>query len=291
MSFNGIDVTKELPACCDRHDFKQGNGSWGSTSTEYYTCVHCGAEHAHFADKRFKVVVIDRVPGPRKTLYRDNERINNFCEDVLMPFFRAKAEGLPPLPEDKWTPRVWSPTPIPRVPENLTVAVQREHGDPKVDGLLNAMFPNRWSLFTSKDSEKVEMPTDPVRKAKVEFWEGVFKEVGLTGYDMIPNQYWPEAYRDLRNTDPWYTATKDGAKLTIGRRKRVYSIEAERKEPFDCKHLHAVAFVDGVTYEDNTRGEWSNGNLMATKVLVHSYGREKLVEYLRLLLRGLQGPV
>lgn len=93
------------------------------------------------------------------------------------------------------------------------------------------------------------------------FFSGIFSEVGGAYLQPIPNQYSPR-----EDAPPWFFAyTKKGV-IKIGERKRVINIDWSQSY---IEH-------DASIFEDNVTKEGS---------LIHAWGRDKCVEYLKKLLK------
>lgn len=84
-------------------------------------------------------------------------------------------------------------------------------------------------------------------------------------FHQLENKYWPDAYVEERKRSPWWLAMTPAGPITIGRRKRVISIDWEDTA------LRTVVTEDAVT-----KGE----------TYVHAYGYAKAVEYLTTLSRA-----
>lgn len=99
-------------------------------------------------------------------------------------------------------------------------------------------------------------------RAEREFFVQVFNEAGLGHVVLseIPNGYWPDAYEDMQT--PWFLARLPYGNIKIGFCKRVISIDWS-----DTKtDLYQLFASEDVTKE---------------KYLVHAWGKDKAVEYLK----------
>lgn len=96
---------------------------------------------------------------------------------------------------------------------------------------------------------------------KLEEMKALFTLAGievLTHWE-LPNQYWPEAYVDLRKANPWWLVkTKHGC-VKIGWRKSVISINWEDTP------IHQIITEDDVTKDEK---------------MVHAWGYVKALTYL-----------
>lgn len=78
----------------------------------------------------------------------------------------------------------------------------------------------------------------------------------------LPNDYWPEAYTDLRKANPWWLIETQFGLIEIGWRKRVISI-----------HWSSTAM----------RVEVTTDNVTKDADMVHAWGYPKALEYLAAL--------
>jgi len=87
----------------------------------------------------------------------------------------------------------------------------------------------------------------------------------------LENQYWPEAYTELRQENPWWLVKTEYGLVKIGWRKRVISIDWSdtlyQAKIVDDSDSH---WPDSITTDEVTRSE----------TLVHAWNYLKALEYL-----------
>jgi hypothetical protein len=158
----------------------------------------------------------------------------------------------------------------PQVPELLTVRVGFY-----IAGLGEACA---WSPPVSHEQTKdLPIPEDPRRRCHDEVFQGVWKELRDKGYAFpvpteIPNEY----FNDSNNVEPWFTFKRGKETFTVGPRKRVISIHIKAPK-FSARGL--ISIVNALGKRDDTTHETG-----PTSVLIHAWGRDKLVEYLTALM-------
>lgn len=105
------------------------------------------------------------------------------------------------------------------------------------------------------------------RAPDVDYFRALFLLAGIEIVKMyeLPNQYWPQAYPELRTAHPWQLVMTSVGPMKIGWRKRVISISWEDTA------IRCVLTEDDVTKDET---------------LVHAWSYQKALEYLTAL--GLQ---
>jgi len=231
-------------------------------STSQFSCKACNRS------------VLEITSGFHMILFApkdSSDEMFDWVNDILTPFWRAEKEKL----KDK-NEAYKEPTPVPpRLPRQVTGFFVRDDKYVEVD---------------HQESYKVEIPPDPIRVKHDEFWGGVLKVLGIEAVE-TRNRYFPDNgnFENAKELEPWYTCEVNGATLLFGPRKRVYSIQVEREEPFDVAAISKLAEADGTSYWAN--GGWHNHEMPKAKNLdVHAWGRDKLIAYFGLILGGLNAP-
>ncbi len=98
---------------------------------------------------------------------------------------------------------------------------------------------------------------------EIDFFTTVFEEAGLTYSELrlLPNGY------SRRSPSPWFLLMTDHGPIKVGARKRV----------FEINWSHFEIAVDGTEL-------FKDEEVTQAQSLVHAWGREKLIEYLRTLM-------
>lgn len=96
----------------------------------------------------------------------------------------------------------------------------------------------------------------------------------LAGFEIenifeLVNQYWPEAYQDLIQQNPWWLVKTKHGLIKIGWRKRVINIDWSDTE------YRAEKFGDGVWPDSITKDE-----VTRSETNVHAWSYLKALEYL-----------
>lgn len=83
----------------------------------------------------------------------------------------------------------------------------------------------------------------------------MFSKAGIPvlAVEQTPNQYWPnvDAYKEIREANPWYTVSTPLGKIIIGARKRVFSIDWS-DTPVRC-----LVTLDAVTKDTSSVHAWT----------------------------------
>lgn len=118
---------------------------------------------------------------------------------------------------------------------------------------------------------------DHQAKEEHDYFYSIFQEAGFINFDMteIPNQYHGG---ECLSCAPWFTVVADGITFTIGWRKRVISIHTS-----DPRFNFIKLFAD----QDVTKGyeviEENRAKVLASNTYIHAWGKEKCIEYLKLI--------
>lgn len=104
-------------------------------------------------------------------------------------------------------------------------------------------FENKYTVMTEE-------------QAKTFFIQAGFKVLAV---EVLVNQYWPPAYTELREGNPWFMILTEYGWIKIGHRKRVYSLNWE----------HTAL-----------RLEITDDNVTKNDVLVHAWSAPDLLKYL-----------
>lgn len=138
-------------------------------------------------------------------------------------------------------------------------------GKEYVDALKSAAEILRRYRSYDYEVEVVKQPTPEDVRFNEKKVRALFELADLTVTSLwrLENQYWPEAYVQLRINNPWWLVeTKEVGLIEIGPRKSVYEAR------WDKSKVRAIVTEDQVT---------------KSETLVHSYGLDKMGEYLRSL--------
>jgi hypothetical protein len=229
-------------------------------------CPECGKGwtlgNAHDAVQRRESIIVDLIPGQtiaeRELFWKDktdglytfghNPGVRNAKFIDLGPDNGCDYKGLqappprPPVNEKGW--RCHHP---PFKNEKLTREYVAEEGDSCSMDVCR--YEHTQCNLLRKYREERQFFTDVFIAA------GIFKVV----LSEIPNRYWPDAYGPQA---PWFLARMPYGNIVIGWRKRVISIDWS-----DTKmDLYQLFASEDVTKE---------------KYLVHAWGKDKAVEYLK----------
>jgi len=105
-----------------------------------------------------------------------------------------------------------------------------------------------------------------------------------TGQRFIPTETKNGYYEDSGNTEPWYTWQMMGVNdkvvtFLFGPRKRVDSLTLSADEStLDTAALKFLGKRDAVTYDAD--GSWKSDQETAKEITIHSWGKDKAIEYL-----------
>jgi hypothetical protein len=249
-------LSEELPDCiCGIHNYGGGGGmiSPGFANSNFI-CNECrrGTMVLQYG-QHCSVLLADTMPAPK-----GDKVLVDYVNDILIPSLRASLEK----GERASTP--------PQIPIQVTVMLRLESGWEKVDRDLSA---------------SLEIPPDPIRTKHDEYWGGLLKQLGWKDTAKeIPNRY----YNDRNNNEPWYEVNDlNGRTIRFGPRKRVISIEMEAEKPFSCELISEAAKKDDTSYWNDDHWHLWDATT-ATKLCVHAWGKEKFIEYMGLIKRGLQ---
>lgn len=159
---------------------------------------------------------------------------------------------------------------------------------PKVPdcAVVYVMLRGEWVSVDRAESAMLNVPPDPIRVAHDTYWADVFKQ--LHDSSALAPEVKPtlteNQYVGARGTaaEPWYTFTAGGRHFLLGPRKRVDSVEVTSETLMDTAKIRALAERDNTTYE--AEGGWKSNVSQAKKILIHAGTKEKLVEYVKVLL-------
>jgi len=154
---------------------------------------------------------------------------------------------------------------MPHNPEGLVCPICGINWEPSPRGVMDQ--------FYCRDAEAL------VHKTCYERWLGFQQRMlfisalnnsnfRVESFDQIPNQY-----KGAWNT-PWYVVTfqTPGLRMTIGRRKRVFSVTFESDDDLPFSQIKKMFKEEDVTKEFNSQ-----------HVLLHAWSDEKLREYIKKL--------
>ncbi len=161
-----------------------------------------------------------------------------------------------------------APDPL-NVPDGVTAYVGRD---------------GEWE-HVNPECEASPLPADPLRVGWDAYFDDVFEQVALATGQTITRTEAPNGYHsDALKAEPWWGFRIRHADFLVGPRKRVINIEFIASEPVNVTALRDVATADKVTYEAN--GRYQNQADRARLVTIHAWNKEKLVEYLTLLIKA-----
>ena len=137
-----------------------------------------------------------------------------------------------------------------------------------------------WARQDAQASQSVPVPRDPITVRNEEFWNDVFGVLEITGATPTQNGY------HHHSNEPWFRFSRYGVDFLVGWRKRVVSLEMRFSDSKDVTPLRDLAAKDNTTFE--VEGHWGtqphNPTVKGSHVLIHAWGREKCVEYLKAMM-------
>ena len=177
-----------------------------------------------------------------------------------------------------------------------------------------------WVLVTAEESAKHFPKPDPTRVWNAAYFRDVWVKLSENLGVLLP--YPSKTKNEYGGVEDWYTFTLNGAVFKVGWRKRVVNVEVEYPGLVDVTDISAVAKGDGTTYEayglertmtlqehlgkeweeadedqramllgcypdgmiTTRKGGWQDDMSKAQHVCVHAWTKDKLVEYLTLLV-------
>ena len=77
--------------------------------------------------------------------------------------------------------------------------------------------------------------------------------IEITGLEKIENEYWPEAYTEQREANPWWNVMTPVGTIKLGWRKRVLNID------WTDTSVRAIVTKDSVTKDETHVHAWSMG--------------------------------
>jgi hypothetical protein len=230
-------LAEQIPPCpCGAMRLVGGGGSVGGGLYQtWFTCTNCQRSIGALASQAPTFIVYAQVHA-----YKTAEAWMN---DVLLK--RVIAQNKPPFDP-------------PRIPDGVQVLRRHDNGT--------------WLVFTPENTKDLPMPEDPQRTSMEDFWrkqrqrlEATFNKSFL--FDEVENQY------DGDSSSPWYSFDFFGARVTVGWRWRVITINWDSKKLTPT--LKAKSSDDGVTYYDGC---------------IHARGADKFHEYMKILSIDLGAP-
>jgi len=304
-------MPEDCPSCvCGAHAWESGGGSFGgSVSSQWFTCPSCGRK------------ALDLCAGSNQAFVQmasasEYSKLDNhlgYINEILLVAFRANGEKCQkardamslahknkwfaehdlPLDSDVTTfskelrgeysdsfyemdkqPEYRCPIGFecsvlpPQIPKELVIRL----------GNFTGRGAERWTLADNATSQLLPLPIDPIRVRHDAYFLPLFEKLGLGHPTEITNQYCGA------KCEPWYQFIIGECTFVVGPRKRVDNIEVfcPSGKQLDTTAIAAVAKADDTTYYADEG--WKSDAPKATKVCVHAWNKEKLEQYLTILM-------
>jgi len=303
-------LPEDLPKCiCGSHAWESGGATIGRMTQQSFACSNCGREglflsahscdgfltatdmNSHMPYLNRVLLVTWRAWGEKIEAARDEFVIRksasffdafNLPADTKREQMSKEVEQAADIFWDQLynhdeyrRPSGFKDTPLPpKLPAGLSIFLMRGSKD------------NRdWYLVNRADTEKLEIPPDPVRTRHDECYGPIFPKLAQQlGVDILRREV-PNQYCGASN-EPWFEFELGQATFTVGPRKRVTAIKVKAPLGIATDAIRAVAQADDTTYEAYGQagvGGWQAEIDPAYTLEIHAWGREKLEEYLLLL--------
>lgn len=155
----------------------------------------------------------------------------------------------------------------PQLPESLTMYLYAKK--------------NKWHKVDPYKTKDLPIPPDPIRVAHDTYFDDVFyeleKKFGAIDRTRVRNRY------TGAQNQPWYEFKIKNFVFVFGPRKRVTAIQATTEGIIATKNIRSIAVADNTTYYAD--GDWQSDIPRAKKIEVHAWTKDKLIEYLTILIR------
>ena len=310
-------MCEDAPVCvCGAKDWSPGGGSFGGLSQQWMNCKSCGRPMCILFGYSNGCVFQHRDVGGDindfaswlndvmlVVLRAEGEHIDEarsaFLEESGREFRRQNGVPLDATPDDirkdkeldekytQWwyseaasqSPEYRRPTKYalnytPPIPPNIP---EKMHLRLLCWGVNGERDNSDYVLVETIQSLSVAMPPDPIRVHHDEFYLPVLAELGIADFKLIDNQYCGA------KSEPWYEFNIGETVFTVGPRKRVTSISVRAPSGINTVKIGALAQSDSVTYEaDNRLNDFDKAE--TSNVLIHAWGKDKLKEYLAILI-------
>jgi len=282
----------KCPWCgCTTWDLGDQRYNTDDSSVGHYKCTGCLTHAVFFAQGHANLFVISELAAeliwielavvPAWALEAERLEAARAELSAIHRLETNKAMGLPPdargmaIPDDvrsEWTDRLAS--------FRSSAAWQHPKGfersplPPQMPAGMKAFIrqPTGWEQVNPEDTANLPIPTHPIRTRHEALFGETFAAVkSALEIEFVPTEL-PSGYGpDPLNLVPWYSFFIGPVEFTVGPRKRVISISAKSPLPMNLIEIHELSERDEPTYE-------RDGDDLA--VLIHAWGREKLLEYL-----------
>lgn len=254
-------LPEDMPRCeCGKRNYSSGGGMVShDIVSQQFNCSSCNRMSLYVYLFGYSAILYMKEP-PREHHRRDASanKVFDYVNEHLVSFARwnAAKSARPEL----------LPTP-PSLPKEVVCKLIRPNG--------------LWCAVDHEESAKVPPFVDPIRARHDERWAALHEKLGFQDAQPTMNRYFP----DFKNLEPWFTKSIEGADLLYGPRKRVDSIEVTPKKAVNISRIAELAEKDRTTFytEGQTLGE-KEGELFATKFVIHAWSDEKVIEYMNLIV-------
>lgn len=199
--------------------------------------------------------------------------------DEIKNQYRHKFDAFIPDAFREWAEQHGHPVP-PQLPPTLRIKMRELK-----DGAWE------WVEVDHAKSAEMDIPRDPIRGRRDEYWGGIFAELAkLLEVDQverkeIPNRYYPDRFK----SEPWYEFEAFGVTFVVGPRNRVDAVHVLGKDgaKFACKRIRELSERDKTTFTANDA--WKPEVDEASSVEVHAWTKDKLIEYFGAIFADLRG--
>lgn len=307
-------LSEDAPRClCGAHNWEGRGASIGRMTQESFQCRTCGrmicvlwaysngvafqhvlrtGDIGEFTDWANKVLLVTlRAEGEKieaaRGAFLDAAWQTFLSEHNLPADTKEVPEHLQKAKTDWWYSDRASESPQYRRPPGFDLPPLPANVPDNMYLLLVNNGPGeRYVPVDNAATKGLPVPADPIRVRHDAYYLPIFAELGIQADELslIRNEYCGA------ENEPWYAFTVGTVVFKVGPRKRVTSIQVESDAPLDVRAISAVAQADGVTYYLD--GMWTPWEATAgCKAEVHAWSREKVVEYLTLLIAAARNVV